>query len=165
MTRDEALEFLRAHQPMPADETLDRETIDAYDEARKLFRADPDPECVPLFLNSFGEGSGFGIYQVVDEVIAKHPPSTVVPALLDSLTSPHPSVRHWSARIAVEFQDARLLEPLAALLADDLEDIRVAAVDALSQLGAPEAISAVRRHAEVETSPEVLEAIEDALSL
>jgi hypothetical protein len=66
MNIDEAITFLKNHQPMPSDVDLDKETINGYDEARKVFLFNRAPECVPLFLNSFGEGDGFGVY---DEMI------------------------------------------------------------------------------------------------
>jgi len=70
MTTSEALSFLQAHQPMPDDDALNAhpEILQKYEEVRKYFVENPDPRCIELFLNSFGERSGFGIYQLVDEV-------------------------------------------------------------------------------------------------
>jgi len=42
-----------------------------YEEVRTYFMEHPDPECIPLFLNSFGSGFGLGIYQMVEWLIEK----------------------------------------------------------------------------------------------
>ena len=49
MTVDESLAFLKAHQPMPDDTELPAELVRAYDEVRRLFIAQPDARCIPLF--------------------------------------------------------------------------------------------------------------------
>lgn len=56
MTKDEALDFLRQHQPMPPDREFTDEVIRNYEEVRRFFLKHPYSECIPLFLNSFGEG-------------------------------------------------------------------------------------------------------------
>ncbi len=160
LTEAEALEFLRAHQPMPADADLDDELIDTYDSARRLFRDHPNDECIPLFLNSFGDGDGLGVYQLVDEVIHAHDPSVVVRALADSLASPHPSVRSWSAELAAEVPDPSLSAPLQKLLSDPSPDTRTFAVYALAEIGGTENAAAIETLAATEREPEVIEAIE-----
>ena len=70
MTKDEALYFLKSHQPMPGDENLSSELIGVYEEVRVFFKNNPDNRCIPLFLNSFGGKVGYGVYQMVDEVMA-----------------------------------------------------------------------------------------------
>ncbi len=66
MTTDDALDFLRRHQPMPDDEVLTEDLIQQYDEVRQHFIDSPDQRCIPLFLGSFGDGDGFGVYQLVN---------------------------------------------------------------------------------------------------
>ena len=44
MTRDQALDFLQKHQPLPPDDELRQEEIDAYDEVRRFFLANHDRE-------------------------------------------------------------------------------------------------------------------------
>jgi len=61
-----ALAFLERHQPLPPDDQLSADLIREYDEVRKFFIEHPDPRCIPLFLNSFGDESCFGVYQLVE---------------------------------------------------------------------------------------------------
>jgi hypothetical protein len=153
MTRDEAIRFLREHQPMPADGELSTETISRYDEARKLFLQHPDPESVPLFLGSFGEGDGFGVYQLIGDVIVQLDRDVVLPHLAEALRSAHRSVRYWSAQIAALVPDSRLAERLTGLLADEDSGVRYAAVTALEPIGGQGVTMALKRALETEPDP------------
>ena len=93
MNTQEALEFLEQNQPMPADSELTEEHIAKYDEIRSFFIESPDLACLPLFLNSFGDGDGFGVYQLIEDVIGQLRFEEVLPHLLDALSSPFRSVR------------------------------------------------------------------------
>ena len=70
MTDNEAIEFLKTVQPLPDDSELSEELIAQYDEVRKHFIKSPNELAVPLLLNSFGDGDGFGVYQLVEDAIA-----------------------------------------------------------------------------------------------
>ena len=65
MTKDDALNFLLRYQPMPSDKDLTQDIIDKYDDVRKFFIKNPDRKAIELFLRSFGEGDGRGVYQLV----------------------------------------------------------------------------------------------------
>ena len=116
MDTEDALHFLAEHQPLPADDALSHELIDLYDAVRRHFVQHPDPRCIPLFLNSFGNGSGFGVYQVVDDVFLKHNPDQVLPHLQAALRSPHLGVRYWASQCAMDFPSPTLVPALKDLL-------------------------------------------------
>jgi hypothetical protein len=111
MTKQYALQFLRSHQPMPPDDEWTEELAQQYDQVRHYFIENPDPVCIPLFLHSFGNRSGWGIYQLVDEVFQRYEPAEVIPYLKGALRSEHESVRYWTAQICLAFADERLIEP------------------------------------------------------
>ncbi len=144
MTTDDALDFLRRHQPMPDDEVLTEDLIQQYDEVRQHFIESPDQCCIPLFLGSFGKGDGLGVYQLVEDVLMQHPPHQVIPHLETALSSSHRSIRYWAAEISANFPSQQLLHPLSALLAEHDEDLVSASVIALGQLKSPQARSALR---------------------
>ena len=160
LTETKMLDFLRAHQPMPPDHSLDDATAATYNSARVWFEESPSDRCVPLLLNSFGDGDGFGMYQRVVDTLKRHDRAVVVDALRESLGSEHESVRYWSAQVAAEIPDAILGEPLRALLRDPSPGIRAAAVFALGEVGGKDNKAAVRALASTESDPEVVEAIE-----
>ena len=163
MTRDEALAFLRAHQPMPDDRDLSEELITAYDLVRRYFTAHPDPACIPLFLNSFGERSGFGVYQLVEDVLAKFPPGAALPHLVEALTHGRRPSRYWAALWAGDFPNALLSAPLIALLDQADCDLRSAAALSLEYIPGQRADDALRRASEREADEHVREVIDQAI--
>jgi hypothetical protein len=108
MTTDEALAFLAIHQPMPPDTGLSEELVTRYDEVRRHLAEHPDPRAPGLLLGSFGDGSGFGVYQLVADVLRLHDRDAVVDALGEALRSDVPSVRAWALDVALEYPDDRL---------------------------------------------------------
>ncbi len=145
MTHDDAISFLREHQPLPRDRNLGKALIERYDDVRKYFLEHPDTDTIPLFLNSFGNGSGFGVYQLIEDVIRKHPKSTVLPHLVAALRNSSGSVRYWSAEIASDFPDVKLVEPLIEILTEKEDDARYAAVAALSFIEDSRIVPALER--------------------
>jgi hypothetical protein len=134
MTLTEALAFLEAHQPMPDDAELSQDLIEQYDEVRKFFLQNPDERCIGPLLASFGDGDGFGVYQLVEDVLKQFDKSKVVPHLKQGLHSSICGVRYWNAEIAANFPSGDLVADLSALLRDPDQDIRAAAVIALGQI-------------------------------
>jgi hypothetical protein len=124
MDASEALEFLAEHQPMPPDTELDEDLIRRFDDAWRVLRDHPDPRAPRLLLNAFGDGDGWGVYQLVDEGLRAQSRELVVDALCDSLLSPHPGVRSWSAELASDFPDTRLDPIMASLLGSSDYDER-----------------------------------------
>ena len=138
MTTDEALQFLREHQPLPPTSEISEILIKKYDEVREYFTKNPDNRCISLFLNSFSEGDGHGVFQLVERAILAHPEEIVIPALIESLHNPNRSVREWSAEIAAHYSRPELICPLTNLLRKGGVDERIAAVIALEVIGTTE---------------------------
>lgn len=135
MNRKTALSFLEANQPFPQDAELTTTDLNELDEVRKFFAENPDRASVRLFLNVFGDGDGFGVYQLIEGTVLKQDRKTVVAELLKSLTSPHPSVRYWCAQIASSFPDESVVESLILLLEGDDFDTKYAVLTTLEQVG------------------------------
>ena len=165
MDTETALSFLRSNQPLPPDDELTEELITQYDEVRKHFIQSPDPRSIPLFLNSFGLGSGFGIYQLVEDVMIPFSEDEVVPHLVSALEQGSSSVRYWSAQIAANFPNDDLIDPLQNLLISGDEDARAAAVTALERIPSDRVDNILQQALNREKSEEVrdlmIEAIED----
>lgn len=134
ITKTEAISFLQEHQPMPKDNELSNVIINKYDEVREFFINNPDNQCIPLFLNSFGGKDGLGVYQMVEFVILMYDKKEVLPHILNALHSPHDGVRYWAAQIAANYPDETLFEPLCNLLSEEDDDIKTATITALAQL-------------------------------
>jgi hypothetical protein len=165
MTTDEALQFLRSYQPLPPTRQISDDLLKRFDEVRKHFATHPDNRSVPLLLNSFGEGDGHGVYQLVEDAILAHPESVVIPALLEGLRSSHSSVREWNAEIAANYARPELVVPLAKILRLGSLDERMAAVTALEVIGSSEARGELKNALESNIESEVKEAIRAALKI
>lgn len=133
MTKEEGLEFLRNHQPMPSDLDVDEETLIKWNEAREYFEANPCEEAIPLFLNSLCDGDGFETYGYLDGFLASFEPETLIPYFIDALKSPSPYVRSWAAELSYVVHSGRkdFIEALLSRLFDPYEDARSSAVSDL----------------------------------
>lgn len=136
MNRNEALSFLRAHQPMPDDSDLTQDLIDKYDEVRKFFINNPDNEAISLFLGSYGNGDGWGVYQVVEDVFYKCDPYYVTLEIKKILENPSvaSNIRYWVTQVSAAFPDTKLKKGLEISLNSDNEDIREAAKISLDMI-------------------------------
>ncbi|SKB09760.1 hypothetical protein SAMN02745166_05182 [Prosthecobacter debontii] len=163
MTIDDALQFLRNHQPLPPTEGMSDELLQRFEEVRKFLIANPDERCVSLLLNCFGEGDAYGVYQLVEDAILAFPDEVVIPALADSLRNPAGSVRYWSAQIAANYPSQELAEPLIELFNRGNLDERVAAVTALEVLGTPQARVEMEKALSADIEDELKTMIREAL--
>jgi len=151
----EHLQFLKDHQPMP--DEPDAEIMARYDAALDFFYRHPDPACIPLFLNSFGEWDDFTIYERVQYMLSRFPNATVVPHLLQAMASPHRGVRLWTADTACRFPDDALVPALTRLMKESGLDMRLVAAAALERIDSPAAQAAAASLLEQETEEEVRE--------
>ena len=161
--------FLKAHQPLPDDDLLKEEEIQKYNEVREYFINNPDEDCIPLFLNSFGGKDGLGVYQLVEDVITMYEGEKVLPYLLESFDSPYEGVKYWGIQIASDFPDECLFDPLVKLFESEDEDIRMAVVTALEQLAcndmkAQEIMNVVKEQCKKEVDEDVKDLMEEVLS-
>ncbi|ENO0516703.1 hypothetical protein ACAC16_001944 [Escherichia albertii] len=136
MTKKEALAFLALHQPMPNDYDITQEFIDKYDDIRLYFFANPTEEAIPLFLQSFGEGNGLGVYQLVEDFLFKCDKNIVVSNIASILENPltMESVRYWCTLLAMVFADNTLIKGLNISLQSDDEDTRDMAMLSLKMI-------------------------------
>ena len=119
-----ALDFLAAHQPMPADADLTDDVIGEFERVRKYFVVHPDPRCLSLFLRAVPSGSsGFGVYQLLDDVLNAHAVNDVVAALDEALSSTD-TAHEWMIDLALDFDDPRLLAHAKRLSLSRENDVR-----------------------------------------
>ncbi|MDR2905913.1 MAG: hypothetical protein LBU73_08165 [Helicobacteraceae bacterium] len=133
LTKEEALDFLRLYQPMPKDENLTTELIDKYDEVLRFFLQYKTKECIPLFLNSFGQINGFGVYQLVEDVILQFSMNEVIPYIKEAIKSNIYSVRYWNVQIAINYPSIEILPTLKDILNENDFDIKYNAIVAIGQ--------------------------------
>lgn len=129
MNKQEAISFLKTYQPLPDDENLTEEIINKYDEIRKFFIENPEDDVIELFLNSYGNGDGFGVYPLVEDVLLHCSKDKVILAIkkiLENIDTPN-NIRYWVTQNAELFFDERLRIGLEISLQSESKDIRDAA--------------------------------------
>lgn len=135
MDKKTALDFLSKHQPMPPDDKLTEDMMKQYDEVIDYFINNPDTQCIPLLLNSYGDGEGNGLYEQVEQVFYTFTTSEVVPHLIKALKSEHAGVRYWCSQIAMDYSVPEMIEPLKKLLKyDEIDETRQFAAAALEDI-------------------------------
>ena len=72
----------------------------------------------------FGGKDGFGICQMVEDVVMKYDKETVMPHALKALNNESENVKYWCIQIISNFPDNRLFKPLVKLLELEDEDIK-----------------------------------------
>ena len=96
MTKLEAFSFLKDNQPMPSDDELTKQDIEKYEEVRKFLLYNADVQFVPLLLNSFGGKDGYGVYQMIEDVIMMYSKDEVLPHILNAFHNPSKYVVYWN---------------------------------------------------------------------
>ncbi|WP_080488346.1 MULTISPECIES: hypothetical protein [Pseudomonas syringae group] len=122
---------------MPAAPEITQAQVDTYDEVRMYFIKNPDSRSIELFLRSFGDGDGLGMYQLVEDVFYQCEKPDVVSGIqtvLEDLSIPN-GVRYWTTQAAAAFPDDALRNGLSLSLASSNEDIREAAELAFEIIG------------------------------
>jgi hypothetical protein len=114
MDERQCLVSLNRHRPMPTDADWTEE-CELLDEVRGYLTEYPSEEAFPLLLKVFGDGSGYGVHQLIERAVVEHPPSTVVPLLVTTHTTGTQSIKYWNAQIAENFPSRELIAPLTEL--------------------------------------------------
>jgi hypothetical protein len=109
------------------------EKIQIFDEIIRFLKVNPAPEALDLLPGSFGDGAGFGVYQMVEYTVLQYQHDDVVQSLKKHLTSGYKSVRYWNCQIASLFPSENLIAPLSNLL-DENFDMKYFAILALGQI-------------------------------
>lgn len=163
MDTENALEFLSRHQPMPDDKDLSSTVIKKYDEVRKHFLKNKDKRCIKLLLNSFGYINGFGVYQLIEDVITQFSEEEVINILSDALSSDFYSVRYWNVQIAGNFPSVELLTDLEKILCEKDFDIKYLTLSTLAVFNFLETKNVINRFIERESDIELLQYAKEIL--
>ena len=119
---------------------------------------------IPLFLNAFGDGSGFGVYQLVEDVLKQFPTDLVIPHLLESLMSPHYGIKFWSTEMVPSFPSKHLIPALVKNLYDNKSDVRSSSAAALASIGETSVIPDLERTLNHEREEHVREDLISAIT-
>ena len=131
MTTEQALAFLRQHQPLPATDDMSAELLDRFEAVRQHFVDFPNEQAIPVLLGALSQGDGHGIFQRVEDCLQQHPAQVVVPYLAAVLREGRPEAKYWAATFAMGFPHEDLVGPLGDLARTGDTESRTAAIMAL----------------------------------
>lgn len=162
MTNEEALDFLKAHQPLPDDPG--EELLQRLRSATFCLFQNPDPACIPLLLNALARWDDWSLYDSVQSVLRQFKPAEVVPHLRAGLDHQREVTRSWSADTARFFPHPLLVEPLGRLLGESRPEIRLVAAAALEMIALPEVVKLAERALDTEEDEDVLEILRQIIA-
>ena len=124
MDKQTALDFLRLHQPMPAQ--LSDQLAAEFRAVREFLRDNPCDEALEPLLRSLNEGDGAGEYPLVDEVLGAADDAAAVAAIRAVLEDPSTSsgARFWATLFSVNFICDEVVGALEASLKYASEDMK-----------------------------------------
>ena len=163
INESDAFDFFRQNKPLPEDSTLESIT-DKFNEVVKYFLSNPDPSCVPLFINCFGAGSGFGVYHTIEDLICGYDDSLVITHLKKALFSKYDGVRYWCAQIAANYKNDVLIDGLVNVYNKGDIDSKCAALTALSNHDDTRVSKIAKQALKVESDEDLQEIAKDILS-
>lgn len=163
---DELLAQLKQLSPMPDDQSITQEQIDAYaeviDQLYYALREDNDPRAIQPLIDSFGYIDGFGVYQTTLTILGRFSDNQLMPHLLESVQHGERGSRAWSALMLGHTEDRAVVPYLLPLLNDPEEYVRGNAAIALGNIGDPSTLQAIEKLKD-DPSLEVREATDSAL--
>ena len=137
MNTEEAIDFLKSHQPLPEGKRANNHLFSKLNEVRKHFESFPDDRSVPLLLGALGPGDGHGIYVMIEETLHAHSPEVVSAELKNGLKSQYASVRYWSAQFAAGYPNEDMKTELISAFINGDSDTQIAAITAIEAIGTP----------------------------
>lgn len=148
--RSEALLFRALRDP-----TIEVQTVATTSLARRDPDRDPRPVVQALrggpgSLEEYAPPDGPEILELGLYGLSRLEP---VPRLVETLSHEEPGLRLMAARVLGSLQDKRATESLIIALNDQVAAVREAAVEALGEIGGPDATRALERFAESGVAP------------
>jgi hypothetical protein len=140
------------------------ELIEQFDEIRRHFLTTNADGALPLLVGALGEGSGFGVYQLLDAVIARCSPDVRMATLLSAVASPRQTLRSWGWEFALPYRDARLVDLAARAIDSEARDEQYFAAAYLADHGSNEILRSIEPGRLQRLDPETRQLIEEAVA-
>ena len=127
MDTEQALTFLKAHQPMPSDHTISEAEGETFAAILDHFETVHDERCLPLLIHSVSLDTALGMYEHIKFVLMAHPREQVIPHLRRGLISGSDGVRSRCCWWAVDVSAWELVDVIKPLTMHPYEDVRMPA--------------------------------------
>lgn len=132
---DILLAQLKLMSPMPEDDLLSEDSLRAYEQIVEDLDELSDPRAINSLIDSFGYGTGYGLYESVVALIERLSPHENPPYLFSALRNGERGSRKWAARLLGRSRDRAAVPHLLDQLHDSEELVRAEVVKALGMIG------------------------------
>lgn len=139
---EEIINQLHALSPMPNDLEVTAEQLTKYDSLVNILAQYMDRRCIRPLIESFGYGSGGGVYWGVVHLLERFTVDETDPILLEGLQNHNAGTRMWSALMIGRSENELAIPELLRLLDDSKELVRAEAIIALGRFGGDD----IRKH-------------------
>jgi hypothetical protein len=138
MKTEDAIAFLKSHQPMPSDHEITDAEGAAFSEIIKHFEQNPDPRCIPLLIGAVSKNTGLGMYEHIKFVLMAHSKDEVAPHLRYGLCHGNDGTKYrccwWACDVdAWELED--VIRPLVDHEDEDIQDAASTFLELKEDLG------------------------------
>ena len=134
MIHRDAIQFLEEHQPMP--DNPPGPLMEGFLATTRHFYDNPDPACIPLYLNALGEWDDYlSLYESIRTIILRFPKHVVLPHLKLGLEARNKPTRLWCADFACYLPDESMIPRLRRMLKEEDPAMRMVAAAALECIG------------------------------
>jgi HEAT repeat protein len=130
----ELLSQLRKISPLPDDSSLSEELLTTYEKIVNQLAQLRDPSAIQPLLESFGYGTGYGLYWTVVHFLEQFGHEQIDPLLISALQKGQPGTQMWAALMLGRSRNKAAIPQLAALLDSPKELVRASAVAALGAI-------------------------------
>ncbi|MEO8286365.1 MAG: HEAT repeat domain-containing protein [Chloroflexota bacterium] len=135
---DTLLTRLKNLFPIPDDEIASREFLTEYEAIFDQLETQPDLlnrlDVVPVLVEAFGNGGGYGLYWLPLHLLEKFDSPQVYPVLIEALQSGSAGSRKWAAYMLGRGRDKSAIPYLELLLGDPETAVRETALQALEMI-------------------------------
>lgn len=133
------LQQINALSPLPSDEEISEEQLEAFAGILGDLRLLRDDRCISPLMQSLGYGTGYGLYWEVLHFLETFDHSTLRAHVIANLQNTNPGTRMWCVLILGRMRNHNDLSLVLPLLTDQEELVRLHAVSAVVMVAGEDA--------------------------
>lgn len=158
-TVEEALDNLKSISPMPNDDEVTEEQLEAFENVLDFFSHTKDERIIEPLIYSLGYGLGYGLYAAAIGLLETFDQEKTTPLLVNALKIGHPGNQLWAIYALKRRRLQSIVPILVDLLAAPQSYIRADAISALRLLGDDSLLPEITK-LQNDIAPEVRRAVE-----
>lgn len=128
---EELLRQLKAFTPLPSDDEISEEQLEAFSEIINKLQLLKDGRSIQPLLDALGYGTGYGLYWTALHFLEGFGSDTLRPHLIDALNNGEAGTRMWAVLMLGRIRNPEDVPQIIACLSDEADLVRLHAVSAI----------------------------------